>query len=185
MEMCFHGNQHPWAIKHPFISLYFKYQSIRFICLNFKYQPLKYIFLPVMNSPVFLSLDDIYCMVRVNCAKAIAKPLTKPQISFFLRRPFEPKRIPSFWSAQFYIGQFLWCNFFGLFLLLQFKVNVFLNISQHFSTFLNNKSFSILPAFSSTTTRSAIGPFAHPSVCVFLRISMFYMHMSSRTKIPT
>ena len=48
--MCFHGNQHPWAIKHPFISLHFKYQSLRFICL------------PVMNSPVFPSLDDIYCI---------------------------------------------------------------------------------------------------------------------------
>ena len=50
MEMCFHGNQHPWATKPPFISLYSKYQSLRFICL------------PVMNSPVFPSLDDIYCM---------------------------------------------------------------------------------------------------------------------------
>ena len=49
MEMCFHSNQHPWAIKHPFISLYFKHQSIKFICL------------PVMNSPIFPSLDDIYC----------------------------------------------------------------------------------------------------------------------------
>ena len=49
MEMCFHGNQHLWAIKHPFISLCFKYHSLNFICL------------PVMNSPVFPSLDDIYC----------------------------------------------------------------------------------------------------------------------------
>ena len=47
--MCFHSNQHPSAIKHPFISLYFKYQFHKFICL------------PVMNSPVFPSLDDIYC----------------------------------------------------------------------------------------------------------------------------
>ena len=47
--MCFHSNQHPWATKHPFINLYSKYQ------------PLKYICLPVMNSPVFPSLDDIYC----------------------------------------------------------------------------------------------------------------------------
>ena len=47
--MCFHSNQHPWAIKHPFISLYFKYQSLKFICLS------------VVNSPVFPSLDDIYC----------------------------------------------------------------------------------------------------------------------------
>ena len=39
--MCFHGNQRPWAIKHPFINLYFKYQSLKFICL------------PVMNSPYF------------------------------------------------------------------------------------------------------------------------------------
>ena len=56
MEMCFHGNQNPWAIKHPFISLYFKYQSLRFICLS------------VMNSPVFPSLDDIYCTMTSNVA---------------------------------------------------------------------------------------------------------------------
>ena len=51
--MCFHSNQHPWAIQHPFISLYSKYQSFKFICL------------PVMNSPVFPSLDDIYCTVKI------------------------------------------------------------------------------------------------------------------------
>ena len=49
MEMCFHSNQHPSSIKHPFISLYFKYQSFIFSCF------------PDMNSPVFPSLDDIYC----------------------------------------------------------------------------------------------------------------------------
>ena len=49
MKMCFHGNQHPSSIKHPFISLYLKYQFLSFICL------------PVMNSPIFPSLDDIYC----------------------------------------------------------------------------------------------------------------------------
>ena len=52
--MCFHGNQYPWAIKHPFISLYSKYQSLKFICL------------PVMNSPVFPSLDNIYCIPSSN-----------------------------------------------------------------------------------------------------------------------
>ena len=46
--MCFHSNQHPFAIKHLLISLHFKYQSLKFICLL------------VMNSPVFPSLDDIY-----------------------------------------------------------------------------------------------------------------------------
>ena len=57
MKMCFHGNQHPWAIKHPFISLYSKYQFHKFVCLL------------VMNSPVFPSLDDIYCrLVRVRQA---------------------------------------------------------------------------------------------------------------------
>ena len=50
MEMYFHGNQHPWAIKHPFISLYSKYQSLKYICL------------PIMTSPVFPSLDKIYCI---------------------------------------------------------------------------------------------------------------------------
>ena len=47
--MCFHSNQHPWAIKNLFIILHSKYQSLKFSCL------------PVMNSPVFPSLDDIYC----------------------------------------------------------------------------------------------------------------------------
>ena len=47
---CFHGNQHPSSIKHSFISLYSKYQSLKFICI------------PIMNSPVFLSLDNIYCI---------------------------------------------------------------------------------------------------------------------------
>ena len=48
--MCFHGNQHPSSIKHPFISLYSKYHPFMFICLL------------NMNSPVFPSLDDIYCI---------------------------------------------------------------------------------------------------------------------------
>ena len=48
--MCFHSNQHPWATKHHFISLYSKYQSLKYICL------------PVMNFPVFPSLDNIYCI---------------------------------------------------------------------------------------------------------------------------
>ena len=39
--MCFHSNQHPSSIKHPFISLYSKYQSFMFTCF------------PDMNSPVF------------------------------------------------------------------------------------------------------------------------------------
>ena len=46
--MCFHGNQHPWATKHPSFSLYSKYQHPKYICL------------PIMNSPVFPSLDNIY-----------------------------------------------------------------------------------------------------------------------------
>ena len=49
--MHFHGNQLSWAIKHHFISLYFKYQSHKYICL------------PAMNSPIFPSLDDIYCSI--------------------------------------------------------------------------------------------------------------------------
>ena len=48
--MCFHGNQHPSSIKYPFISLYSKYHPFIFICLL------------NMNSPVFPSLDDIYCI---------------------------------------------------------------------------------------------------------------------------
>ena len=48
--MCFHSNQHPWATKHPFISLYSKYQSLKYNCL------------PVVNYPIFPSLDNIYCI---------------------------------------------------------------------------------------------------------------------------
>ena len=29
MKMFFNCNQHPWATKHPFTSLYFKYQSLK------------------------------------------------------------------------------------------------------------------------------------------------------------
>ena len=47
--MCFHGNQLSWGIKHPFISLNSKYQSLKYVCLL------------IMNAPVFPSLDDIYC----------------------------------------------------------------------------------------------------------------------------
>ena len=57
--MCFHGNQHPSAIKHPFISLYSKY--------------LKYICLPVVNSPVFPSLDDIYCTTKTASSFQISE----------------------------------------------------------------------------------------------------------------
>ena len=49
MEMCFHGNQLSWGIKHPFISLYSKYHSPSFICLS------------TMLAPVISSLDEIYC----------------------------------------------------------------------------------------------------------------------------
>ena len=52
--MCFHGNQDPSSIKHPFISLYSKYHPFMFICLL------------NMNSPVFPSLDDIYCNLSIQ-----------------------------------------------------------------------------------------------------------------------
>ena len=58
--MCFHGNQHPWATIHPFISLYSKYQFLKLICL------------PLINSPVFPSLDDIYC---TNSMKNHTRPI--------------------------------------------------------------------------------------------------------------
>ena len=72
--MCFHGNQHPWAIKHPFISLYSKYQSLKFICL------------PVVNSPAFPSLDDIYCTLSGESQRNLyfGHFLSLRQISFFL-----------------------------------------------------------------------------------------------------
>ena len=49
MEMCFHGNQLSWGIKHPFISLCSEYHSPGFICLS------------TMLAPVISSLDEIYC----------------------------------------------------------------------------------------------------------------------------
>ena len=49
MEMCFHGNQLSWGIKHPFISLCSEYHSPYFICLS------------TMLAPVISSLDEIYC----------------------------------------------------------------------------------------------------------------------------
>ena len=52
MEMCFHGNQLSWVIKHPFISLYSKYHSPSFICLS------------IMLAPVISSLDEIYCICQ-------------------------------------------------------------------------------------------------------------------------
>ena len=72
--MCFHGNQHPWAIKHPFISLYSKYQSLKFICL------------PVVNSPAFPSLDNIYCTLSGESQRNLyfGHFLSLRQISFFL-----------------------------------------------------------------------------------------------------
>ena len=57
--MCFHSNQHPCAIKHLFISLHSKYQCFK--CNYF----------PVMNSPVFLSLDDIYCIRQQTLADIV------------------------------------------------------------------------------------------------------------------
>ena len=51
MEMCFHGNQLSWGIKHPFISLYSKYHSPGFICFS------------SMLAPVIPSLDGIYCTI--------------------------------------------------------------------------------------------------------------------------
>ena len=50
MEMCFHGNQLSWGIKHPLISLRSKYRSPAFIRLS------------TMLAPVISSLDEIYCM---------------------------------------------------------------------------------------------------------------------------
>ena len=49
IKMCFHGNQHLSVTNHSFISLYFRYQLFIFFCLPFK------------NSPVFSSLDDVFC----------------------------------------------------------------------------------------------------------------------------
>merc|ERR1711942_418986 len=50
IEMCFHGNQLSWAIKHPIFSLYLKYRSSGFIC-----------FLTIL-APFISSIDEIYCI---------------------------------------------------------------------------------------------------------------------------
>ena len=52
--MRFHGNQLPWAIKHLFISLCFKYHSLGLICFS------------TMLIPVISSLDEIYCINNVD-----------------------------------------------------------------------------------------------------------------------
>ena len=49
IEMCFYGSQHPSSIKYPLNNLYSKYHPFMFICLL------------NINSPVFPSLDVIYC----------------------------------------------------------------------------------------------------------------------------
>ena len=54
MELCFHGNQHLSSIKHHFISLCSKYQFFMYFCF------------PNMNSPIFQSLDNFYCMLFSN-----------------------------------------------------------------------------------------------------------------------
>ena len=60
MEMCFHGNQLSWVIKHPIISLCSKYHSPSFICLS------------TMLAPVISSLDEIYCTIkRKELARAL------------------------------------------------------------------------------------------------------------------
>ena len=58
--MCFQSNQHLLSMKHPFISLYSQYQTFISICLL------------NMNSPVFPSLDDIYCrcVIKTDLRKA-------------------------------------------------------------------------------------------------------------------
>ena len=50
--MRFHGNQLLWAIKHPLISLCFKYHFWGFICFS------------TMLAPIISSLDEIYCMCK-------------------------------------------------------------------------------------------------------------------------
>ena len=52
MEMCFHGNQLSWGIKHPLISLWSKYCSPGFIRLS------------TVLAPVISSLDEIYCTTK-------------------------------------------------------------------------------------------------------------------------
>ena len=86
MEMCFHSNQHPWAIKHRFISLYFKYQSLRLICL------------PVMNSPVFPSLDDIYCRFVILLNTGVLYFFYDRRLISNRKTSMKRLRLPPLWS---------------------------------------------------------------------------------------
>ena len=61
--MRFHSNQLSWAIKHPFISLCFKYHSFGFICFS------------TMLSPVNSSLDEISCIYIRGLTKNPNLPL--------------------------------------------------------------------------------------------------------------
>ena len=74
MKICFHDNQYPSSIKHPFVSLYSKYQSFIFVCL------------PDMNSPIFPSLDDIYCRLLTRLVAKYMKRYTStiPAIEYSL-----------------------------------------------------------------------------------------------------
>ena len=80
--MCFHSNQHPLSIKHPFISLYSKYQFFMFTCS------------PDMNSPVFPILDDIYCMSMSMMR------LTEHEAQVYANRRLEPNLIISYFHPS-------------------------------------------------------------------------------------
>ena len=102
--MCFHGNQHPSSIKHRFISLYSKYHPSMFICLL------------NMNSPVFPSLDDIYCIFRIT--------IFSSKFLFFFPRYF------LVFKSFFFYTQTLGYLFLSLILLLRKKkFSLFLDLS--------------------------------------------------------
>ena len=82
IEMCFHGNQLSWAMKHLFITPCFKYHSPGFICLF------------TMLAPVISSLDGIYCMFyvlrHINVSLPFEKPVFKRRGSIELLRSIQP-----------------------------------------------------------------------------------------------
>ena len=69
--MRFHGNQPSWAIKLPFISLYFKYHSPSFICFS------------TMFAPIISSLDEIYCITPIEYHRKLFK---RPEICLLRNR---------------------------------------------------------------------------------------------------
>ena len=143
--MCFPINQHSLSMKHLFISLYFKYQSFMFTC-----------FLS-MNSPVYPSLDVIYCTCVRGCGvwKGVVLPLsTRPRrycklallvFMCVLAHPQEVMSVHSLvdWSVRHAIVKlskkcWIWLHSLLLLLLVSFHIH-FYSVHLFGHSFINSK----------------------------------------------